>query len=142
MIGLSTLEPFLPFMSIYKLKNMAPLIIVDSGLIGPKGILTIRLVLDTGASCTMINPDSLVHIGCKVTSSHKQKISTASGIEYVPLTTLLELKALGHSVKNLDVYIHDLPPTIPAEGLLGLNFLKHFNVHLNFLNNHIKITKN
>ncbi len=46
---------------------------------------------------------------------------TASGMVVVPLVKVKEVRALGQTVKGLDVLVHDLPPAGRVEGLLGLS---------------------
>jgi len=38
--------------------------------------------------------------------------------------------ALGHKVDHVNVACHDLPPKSRVDGLLGLSFLKHFDINL------------
>ncbi len=38
------------------------------------------------------------------------------------------IRALGKSVEDVEVLCHDLPPEARVDGLLGLNFLRHFNI--------------
>jgi hypothetical protein len=49
------------------------------------------------------------------------------------------VEALGKSVTSLEVLCHTLPPTSRVDGLLGLNFLRQFNVSLNFKRGYITI---
>ena len=115
-------------------------ILVDATLRGITYPHTIRLILDTGATFTMISPEILLRIGLDPAKSVKQRtICTASGIEYVPFLTVPFIKAFGVERKNIEVCAHALPTNIPARGLLGLNFLGHFNVHLNFKDRNIRI---
>jgi len=67
------------------------------------------------------------------------EIVTASGVELVPQLTVRAARCLGQTVKKLEVVYHDLPPQSPVKGLLGLNFLRHVNVHLNFLQNVLRL---
>lgn len=39
---------------------------------------------------------------------------------------------MGKSVDNLEVLCHDLPPEAKVDGLLGLNFIRHFNIAIRF----------
>jgi predicted aspartyl protease len=128
-------------MATFQLDPKAPILLVDAELHGPKEIHTIRLLLDTGATYTLIKPQVLVHAGYDLaTVTQRGRITTASTEEYVPFVRLIGLKALGQHIDNLTVCAHALPAGIPAEGLLGLNFLRHFNVHLNFLKGHLEIS--
>lgn len=98
------------------------------------------MLLDTGASYTMLHPDVLIKIGCEPISLHKRKITTASGIEWVSFVKIPEIRALGHSVRDIEISAHDLPSSLPAEGLLGLNFLKHFDLLIHFREGKIELT--
>ena len=116
-----------------------PVIILAATLTGLERSHTIQLILDTGATYTMISPEILIRIGCDPSRSlEKNPITTASGIEYVSFVTIPTVKALGVSLNDVKVCAHSLPSNIPARGLLGLNFLSHFNLHLNFLNREIE----
>ncbi len=115
--------------------NLRPVILVDVKLSGPKGSRFVKMILDTGASFTMASPQILSEIGCDpVLSSNVKKICTASSVEFVPFVKLPVVEALGYKVGYLDIVAHLMPTSIPAEGLLGLNFLSRFNLDLQFLN--------
>lgn len=115
-------------------------ILVHATLFGPERPHIIPLILDTGATYTMISPEILLRIGCDPSQAPEKKpITTASGIEYVPFLVVPAIQVFGLKVENLKVCVHSLPSNIPARGLLGLNFLKNFNTHLNFLKNQIEI---
>lgn len=103
-------------------------------IIGPKAKRTIKLALDTGASITMIPPEKIIVTGHKIPTSQEKmiKIFTASGIEYVPIVSISALTCMGITVKNIDVVCHNLPSESPVEGLLGLNFLIHLPVFIEF----------
>lgn len=61
---------------------------------------------------------------------HGEGISTvtsAIGKESGWLLRLPRVTALGHSLSDLRVNVHDLPDETGIHGLLGLNFLRHFN---------------
>ncbi|MDI6793316.1 MAG: hypothetical protein QME81_10685, partial [bacterium] len=59
-------------------------------------------------------------------------IVTASTTEIVPLINVKAMSALGHKVEEVDVACHDLPPKSRVDGLLGLTFLKNFDINLYF----------
>lgn len=39
---------------------------------------------------------------------------------------------LGKKIKNVEAIVKDLPPEAPADGLLGLSFLKYFKLTIDF----------
>lgn len=95
----------------------------------------LRLVLDTGATYTMIPWEIARALGYHPERSRRQiQLLTASGVVYAPLVTLGEVQALGQAIAPLDVLVHDLPPAARVDGLLGLNFLRHFKLTLDFPN--------
>ena len=60
----------------------------------------------------------------------RQRIVTASGIEYAPRITVRSATAIGRKVTRLEVLCHDIPAESGVDGLLGLNFLRHFKLTL------------
>lgn len=62
----------------------------------------------------------------------KTTMITASGTEFAPLITLENVSVLGKTLKNVPAMIHDLPAKSNVDGLLGLSFLKYFNLLINF----------
>lgn len=108
-------------------------LLVPAILEGTRRRHNIYVILDTGATFTMISPEILERIGFEPDERlERNPISTASGIEYVSFVTLPALTVLGHERKGITVCVHTLPSTLPARGLLGLNFLRYFDLHLNF----------
>jgi predicted aspartyl protease len=96
--------------------------------------LVIPVVLDTGASLTIVATDIMAQLGYDPANPtlDRQRIVTGSGIEYAPRTTVRSATAIGQKVTNLDVLCHDLPPESGVDGLLGLSFLKHFKLTIRF----------
>jgi predicted aspartyl protease len=96
--------------------------------------LVIPVVLDTGASMTIIATDIMGRLGYDPANPalDRQRIVTGSGIEYAPRTSVRAITAIGQRVANLDVLCHDLPPESGVDGLLGLNFLRQFKLVIRF----------
>ena len=57
---------------------------------------------------------------------------TARGIVLIKRITVSQLTAIGETIENIDVVCHDLPEGSIIEGLLGLNFLRHFDLNISF----------
>ena len=93
----------------------------------------VRMALDTGATYLMI-PWHVVEVLGYAPAKVRRKISitTASGTEIAPLLTLDKVKVLGRAVNKVQAICHDLPPHSPVDGLLGLSFLKWFDIDLHF----------
>lgn len=124
----------------YQFDPKAGIILVKTKVYGPRGDAIINLALDTGATWTLVSWETTVLVGYDPASiQQRTAITTGSGIEYCPKLNLLRVEALGKSVSSLEVLCHTLPPTSRVDGLLGLNFLRHFNVALNFKQGYITI---
>ena len=101
---------------------------------------TLSMVLDTGATYTMFPFETACALGIDPTLTHQRiEIVTASTIEYRPVVVVPLVKAFGFEVKKLEVACHDLPPRAPCDGLLGLNFLRQFNILLHFLKHNYEV---
>lgn len=118
----------------FALDPTTSIIPVDVLLEGPDGQQLIRMAVDTGASYTVAPLWAMRAIGYHPsTAGHTIEFIAAGSIERKPLVTVQTVHAFGFRVAQVPVVCHDLPAQSPVKGLLGLNFLRHFNVHLNFL---------
>ena len=124
----------------YRFDPKAGLILVKTKLYGPRGDTIVNLALDTGATWTLISWETAVLVGYDPASiQQRTPITTGSGVEYCPKLNFQAVEALGKAVKNLEVLCHTLPPTSLVDGLLGLNFVRRFDVRLNFKRGYITI---
>lgn len=124
----------------YQFDPKAGIILVKTKVHGPRGDVIVNRALDTGATWTLVSWETAVLVGYDPASiQQRTAITTGSGIEYCPKLNLLRVEALGKSVTSLEVLCHTLPPTSRVDGLLGLNFLRQFNVSLNFKRGYITI---
>jgi len=124
----------------YRFDSKAGIILVKTKVSGPRGDAIVNLALDTGATWTLVSWETAVLVGYDpALIQQRTAIITGSGIEYCPKLNLLRVEALGKSVSSLEALCHTLPPTSRVDGLLGLNFLRQFNVGLNFKQGYITI---
>jgi predicted aspartyl protease len=105
-----------------------------------KTVLTARMALDTGATFTIISWNAAELLGYTPERDSKIKIITASGTEVVKSLKINKLSALGYTAKNLKVICHDLPAESAVDGLLGLDFLKNFNLFINFTKGYVELS--
>lgn len=91
------------------------------------------VALDTGSSDTSIPTRIASDLGYDV-SNPKQVVllTTGSGILPANIITVRKLTAIGETVENIDVVCHDLPFGSTIDGVLGLNFLAHFDLNISF----------
>lgn len=115
-----------------KIDKNQQIIVLDVVLQG-RFVETAQMALDTGASYLMI-PWRIAKVLDLQPELSQEKVETvtASGTEIVPVITIPLVKVLGKESKNIKALVHDLPSKSYVDGLLGLSYLKHFNVHLNF----------
>ena len=100
------------------------------------------MALDTGATYTMVPNKAVLSIDINPSKTHRTiEVTTGSGVIIAPIVIIPKFRAFEFEIKNLEVICHNLPPESAVEGLLGLNFLKHFNVFLKFPKNILEITK-
>jgi len=92
------------------------------------GALTANLVLDTGATVTVVSRRIASNLALRTLGA--SKVGTVGGVITVPLARLGSLKVGEAEVHDLVVSIHDFSADPRIEGLLGLDFLKHFHVSL------------
>src|SRR5215510_3775134 len=80
------------------------LIIVPVRLFGPAGDMIVRLVLDTGATSTLINSEITVLLGYDPAASPDRiQVTTGRRVELCPRVTVQRLEALGKSISNFPV---------------------------------------
>ena len=105
--------------------------------------LLVPVVLDTGASVTIIASDVLIRLGYDPANPRleRQRIITGSGVEYARRVTVRSATAIGQKVTDLEVLCHDLPAESGVDGLLGVNFLRHFRLTVRFRKGIIELVK-
>ena len=116
------------------------LVVVNAVIIGPDTETDVELALDTGATTTLINRQSLELVGIDLDHPPETAlITTASGRQRIPLVDVSHLRALGQLREDFRVIAHDLPLTATVDGLLGLDFLRGCRLTLNFIRGTIRL---
>ena len=107
------------------------LIIVEAEVVGPTGRTTeARLVLDTGAAATTLTPRVLEKVGYTRRDGFKNaKVHTVIGEEHGYWLRVAELTVLGVATPNFALTVFPLGHK-DLDGLVGMNFLRHFNVEI------------
>jgi len=94
---------------------------------------TAGMIFDTGASFTIITPKVAIELGYDLSTLPSIPLFTASREES---TLMLELKTVSiggdKRISKVSARCMLLPSDLKIDGLLGLNFLRHFNINLNF----------
>jgi hypothetical protein len=115
-------------------------ILVDAKLNG----FSTRLLLDTGASNTVIDLTTLLSTGFHFKDSiDKIKIETAKGIVEAEVFVVKQLESLGITQQKYAVTAYDfIGNGIISEfdGVLGLDFFENNKICIDFINNEITIS--
>jgi clan AA aspartic protease (TIGR02281 family) len=86
---------------------------------------SVRLLIDTGASMTILTPPILAGGGYKDTGQ-RRIFSTANGRVTAPVYRLDALSVGDWQVSQIEVGVLELADSPHIDGLLGMNFLRHF----------------
>jgi predicted aspartyl protease len=99
-------------------------IYVEAEISGLSGRSNLRLLLDTGATASLIDPTMLIAVGFDpTTATDRVQVTMGNGVESVPRIVLTRLTTLGQHRFGFPVLTHPLPPDAGVDGLLGLDFL-------------------
>jgi len=114
-------------------------ILVFGRLFGPRRSIDIRMILDTAASTTAIVPDVVSEVGIDPSAGQIHRLHTFGGVVDVPVVVAPCLRVFGQSVEKLAIACANLPSRLMVEGVLGLNFLEHFDLRINFREEFIEL---
>ena len=103
----------------------------------------IRLLIDTGASLTIFTPGVLDQRGIRYQDTGRTRVfSTANGPVRAPVYQLDSLAVGDWYVNHLEIGVLDLGSNAGVDGLLGMNFLKHFQFFIDQNEALLRLTAN
>ena len=103
----------------------------------------LKLIIDTGASLTIIKPERLrSSINDNLDHYPTYRFSTANGVVRAPVLKVSSLAIAEFEVTNMEVGGLALINTEGVDGLLGMNFLKHFRFFIDQQNNVLRLALN
>jgi clan AA aspartic protease (TIGR02281 family) len=95
------------------------------------GSTPVKLILDTGASFTMISSATAKQLDIDTSQNTRtMPFQTANGTIQAALINLESIAVAGLELKNLTAAVHDALPDPEVAGLLGLNFLTNFRLDI------------
>ncbi len=101
----------------------------------------IKLLIDTGASLTIIQPNTLSASGADLQNAPKiGQFHTVNGPTRGPIVVLNNLAVGEYVVNNLEVGALEVTTLSGADGLLGMNYLKHFEFFIDQRNGVLRLT--
>jgi predicted aspartyl protease len=108
---------------------------------GPARSIPIQLILDTGATTSLLDRSVLIALGFDLASATDfVPMTTGSAVESVPRVVVTRFSALGQHRFGFPLLAHALPESAQVFGLLGLDFLRGFELTINFKTGRIDLT--
>jgi predicted aspartyl protease len=90
------------------------------------------MALDTGARVTSITPRIAQELGFGPDELEPEvRIIGATGTGAASMLRVASVSVGGEEVRNVRVVRHPLPGALGLDGILGLNFLRHFDIVIN-----------
>ena len=118
-----------------------PTILVGATLAGPSHSVTLDLLLDTGASDTVIAQGKLTAAGYDPAAAlDTHSLATANGIIQVAEFRVLIFATLGQVRMDFPVLSHTFPPGTTHDGVLGLDFMRGNVLTIDFVKAEIDLT--
>jgi clan AA aspartic protease (TIGR02281 family) len=117
-----------------------PLVVKNVKLTGPKGMIGVDLILDTGAALTALSWSVLKVVGYDpAVVAERQEIITANGVIEAPKLQVGSIAIGEMEARDVEVVCHDIPELAGIRGLLGLSFLKHFRTVIDYRQGYLEI---
>ncbi len=108
-----------------KISYMSGSPIMVSAKINGAGPIT--LILDTGSDCTLVRSSALGKLGISTENAHRAVLRGVTGMSYGDAVWVRSVEVGEARAGPLLIVIHDVDLK-EADGLLGRDFLAHFNV--------------
>ena len=100
------------------------------------------MALDTGARMTVMVPRVARELGFEPDEAQPTaNVISATGEAPAALLRVESISLLGLEVTNVRILCYALPPRLKLDGILGLNFLKHFKIVIDNETETVTLTK-
>jgi clan AA aspartic protease (TIGR02281 family) len=86
----------------------------------------VKLMLDTGASITVIKSELAYTAGIPVDHSHTVTLTTANGRAHAPVAHVKQIQLGNQTIPRFKVVVLDLEELTGVDGLLGMDFLGRY----------------
>ena len=95
---------------------------------------SIKLVVDTGAALTIVDTVIMDYLGysAKEDGLKKSTLDGAGGRSVGYLIKVKQFKCLDFELENFEIACHDMNTRLGVAGILGMNFLRHFRIDVDF----------
>ena len=124
----------------YRFERWRDLILVQAAIQGEPGVVVVRLMVDTGSTRTMLSERKLREAGYDPAASQERRYTwTVDSMITVPRVRLRRFHCLGKVVENFPVLCHTVPFGIYIDGLLGMDFLRAFDIAIHVQRGYIEV---
>lgn len=94
----------------------------------------VRMLLDTGAKYTIVTPEVARRLSLDLESGRSVPVTTATQLQSARLVNLAQMDLYGLIISDVETAIMNLPTALGVDGLLGISFLQHCRLILDFPN--------
>lgn len=124
----------------YRFERRWNLLVVRAAIEGEPDIQVVRLMVDPGSSQSMLPWHRLQEVSYDPAASReRRRIFTANSTIVIPQVALQRFHCLGKVVENFPVLCHILPFNTHVEGLLGVDFLRAFDISTHVRQGYIEV---
>lgn len=93
----------------------------------------VELVLDTGGALTILDTNIIDHLGYSSHDAFKRSnLDGAAGQSKGYLIKVSKFRCLGFEMVDFDIACHDMNSKLGIAGILGMNFLNHFRMDVDW----------
>jgi len=124
----------------YRFRQWQNLMVIRAAIEGERRFRVAQRMIDTGSSKTVLPWEKLEELGYDpATSRERHHIFRVGSMIVVPQVRLRRLHCLGKVWEDFPVLCHTLPFTPYAEGLLGIDFLRAFDIAIHVRRGYIEV---
>jgi len=124
----------------YRFERWQDLILVQAGIQGNQRVAVARLIVDTGSTRTLLSWQTLQEAGYDPAASQERHYTwTVDSMVTVPRVRLRRFHCLGKVVENFPVLCHTVPFSVYVDGLLGMDFLRAFDIAIHPQRGYIEV---
>ena len=99
---------------------------IVGGIQGGAREYRLRLLVDTGASFTILPVQALEDLGYDLSDPYRyQDLTTAQGKISAPAISLSWFNCVGQAIEDFEILAYNLPSRLGVKGILGMDFLSH-----------------
>lgn len=127
-------------MTRYRFERWQNLILVQAAIQGTHRVAVARLMVDTGSTHTVLSWQTLQEAGYDPAASQERHSTwTVNSMITVPRVRLRRFHCLGKVLENFPVLCHTVPFGVYLDGLLGMDFLRAFDIAIHPQRGYIEV---